>query len=130
MGKYLVLKGSSTNKKAKAFMVERAYKIMLRSKQEFCPVDKGTLRKTGHVRLPQETANTLEVTMGYGGPAARYAALVHENPRAGKTGGLSPSGRRYKTWAKVGQWKYLEQPFNEETATFVQELTAVIKSNF
>jgi len=75
-----------------------------------CPVDTGTLRGTAYIEQPKYTAKSIIVEIGYGGPAAPYAVYVHENPRAGKTGGKSPSGKRYKTWAKVGKWKYLEDP--------------------
>ena len=62
--------------------------------------------------LPPEVSGTkVTVAMGYGDAAVAYAAAVHENARAGKTGGTSPSGRRYKHWAAVGSWKYLELPF-------------------
>jgi len=60
----------------------------------------------------------LVVTAGYGGAACAYALSVHENPRSGQTGGVSPSGKPYKTWAQVGQWKYLEEPFKARTAGF------------
>lgn len=58
--------------------------------------------------------------------SAVYAVLVHENPRAGNTGGFSPSGRKYtagrepsgrksraKAYATTGQWKFLETAFKE-----------------
>lgn len=46
------------------------------------------------------------VVIGY---TASYAVFVHENPRAGKTDGISPSGRIYKpgTFSTVGQYKFL-----------------------
>jgi hypothetical protein len=87
-----------------------AEKIMADSK-DLVPVDTGTLRSSGVVLPAAITGTTVSVTLGYGGAAAPYARMVHENPRAGKTGGLSPSGMPYKTWAKVGQWKFLEIPF-------------------
>ena len=74
------------------------------------PVMDGQLRASGVV-LPVERSGDLHtLTMGFGGPAAPYAIRTHENPRAGKTGGVSPSGRRYKKWAQVGAWKFLEGP--------------------
>ena len=74
------------------------------------PVMDGNLRASGVV-LPVERNGTLHtLTMGFGGPSAPYAVKIHENPRAGKTGGVSPSGRRYKKWAQVGAYKYLEGP--------------------
>ena len=77
---------------------------------ELVPVDRGTLRATGHSEVTR-TKKAVSVVVAYGGPAARYALAVHENPRAGKTMGLSPSGKKYRSWAKVGQWQYLAQPF-------------------
>jgi hypothetical protein len=78
------------------------------------PVMDGQLRSTGVV-LPVERNGTLHtLTLGFGGPAAPYAVKTHENPRAGKTGGISPQGRRYKKWAKVGAYKFLEGPMAQD----------------
>lgn len=52
--------------------------------------------------------DNVSITLGYTGP---YAASVHENPRSGKTGGVSPQGKKYASWAEVGQWKFLEIPW-------------------
>ena len=38
----------------------------------------GTLRSTGHVDLPVISGSEIEVTEGYGGPAAHYALRQHE----------------------------------------------------
>ena len=65
---------------------------------------------------------TATITMGYGGPAAPYAIAVHENPRAGKTGGLSPSGKPYEHWARTGGWKYLETPLKAATGQIAAKL--------
>lgn len=88
-------------------------RIMGDSKENYVPVDSGNLRSTGHVELPKISGGKVTVELGYGGPAAPYALTVHENQRAGKTGGISPHGKPYKTWAKVGTWKYLETPFKK-----------------
>ena len=69
-----------------------------------------------------QDAEAVAVTVGYGGSAAPYALAVHENPRSGKTGGLSPSGKPYKHWAGVGQWKYLETPFKARTLGFLSRI--------
>lgn len=74
------------------------------------PVMDGPLRASGVVLPVTRSGNLHTLTMGFGGPAARYAIKAHENPRSGKTGGTSPSGRKYKRWAKVGAYKYLEAP--------------------
>lgn len=71
-----------------------------------------------------EGRSDVSVILGYGGAAAPYALAVHENPRAGKTGGLGPvtfrsgvksrkvlpTAVKYKHWARTGQWKFLSEP--------------------
>ncbi len=94
------------------------------SKEKFVPVDLGHLRASGFVEVPKISGNAVTVEIGFGGPAGvgnvggdsnkinvGYAIVVHENPRAGRTGGVSPKGRAYKTFATTGQWKFLETPF-------------------
>lgn len=68
-----------------------------------------------------------DITVGYGGAAALYAIAVHENPRSGKTGGLSPSGAKYKHWAGVGQWKYLETPFKARMYQFSSRIAESLR---
>ena len=89
------------------------------------PVDTSQLINSGFTKAVQ--GSTPEVDVGYGGAAAPYAVVVHENPRSGKTGGLSPSGKPYKRWAKVGQWKYLEKPFKERVAGFTDRIAASLR---
>lgn len=74
------------------------------------PRDTGTLADTIQSSAPVISETQVSVSVSAGGPFVPYALKVHENPRAGKTGGLSPSGKKYKRWATVGQWKYLEIP--------------------
>lgn len=87
------------------------------AKQDYVPVVTGALRSSIVTDEPAIAGNRITVTVGAGGAAVPYARLVHENPRAGRTGGLSPSGKRYKRWSRVGQWKYLEQPAIEAAYT-------------
>ncbi len=89
--------------------------------------------------VPRDTANLAqskfvtigtgepEVIVGYGGAAAPYAVVVHENPRSGITGGVSPQGKPYKHWAAVGQWKYLEQPFKERISGFTSRIAESLR---
>lgn len=62
-----------------AALYQEAEQIMTRSKSEFVPVQTGVLRGTGHVNEPQIRGSSIEVTMGYGGPAAPYALKQHED---------------------------------------------------
>lgn len=100
--------------------------IMTRSKEEFVPVDEGILRASGTVKYIEHGTQEV-VELAYGGAAAPYALSVHENPRAGKTGGITPSGYQRETWATVGQWKYLEQPFLESASGMLERLVARIR---
>lgn len=95
---------------AAASLYAAAEAIMAKSKEEYVPVDTGALRSSGYVKAPEITHNNASVEMGFGGTSASYALAVHENPRAGKTGGLSPKGQPYESWASTGGWKYLETP--------------------
>jgi len=69
--------------------------IMAESKKQV-PVDTGTLRGTGHVEPSETKKDSVEVELGYGGPAAPYAVVQHE---------------RLDFKHKVGKAKYLEDPF-------------------
>lgn len=92
------------------------------AKDEFVPVMFGSLRASIHTLDAVVRGNTISVTIAAGGAAAPYAMKVHENPRSGRTGGLSPSGKRYKNYARVGQWKYLETPAIEAAYSKQAEL--------
>lgn len=109
-------------------MVKSAYQsleaVMATSKEEYVPVDSGTLRSTGTVLQPEVSGMSATITMGFGGPSAPYALAVHENPRAGKTGGISPSGKPYESWARTGGWKYLETPLKAATGAIAAKLKA------
>ncbi len=89
------------------------------------PVDTGALQGSGTIKDVDGSVPT--VTVGYGGPAAPYALATHENPRSGRTGGIGPSGQKYKHWASIGQWKFLEQPFKERTAGFTDRIAASLR---
>lgn len=99
---------------------------LLNDSKRLCPVDTGTLIGSGFVQPPDLSGHVAEVVVGYGGAAAPYALAVHENPRSGKTGGVSPSGQKYKTWATVGQWKYLEEPFKTRMTGFYDRIGAIL----
>ncbi len=62
------------------------------------PVETGTLRASGFVDMPHVEGMTVSVELGYGGAASAYAMIQHE---------------RMDYRHRVGQAKYLEQPFLE-----------------
>ena len=99
---------------------------LIADSQDLVPRDTGTLAASSFIRFVDDP-RTPVVEAGYGGAASAYALKVHENPRSGKTGGVSPSGQRYKHWAAVGQWKYLEQPFKQRAPGFSDRMAEVIR---
>ncbi len=109
-------------------LYEIGEEIMAVSKEQYVPVDTGTLRSTGYVEPPVMVGGVTSVALGYGGPAAPYALSVHENPRAGVTGGVSPKGKPYRHWARVGEWKYLETPWKEMSGRLVNRLEVGLKA--
>lgn len=80
-----------------AYIVE-AEELLTESKRE-CPVDTGNLRASGHADygLAPSSVSDINIKVGYGGPAAAYALIQHENLEFNHT---------------VGKAKYLEDPFN------------------
>lgn len=87
-------------------------KILKRS-IDLAPRDRGGLVNSAGIKTTGG-AKDLTVTIGYG---TVYARIVHDNPRAGHTGGVSPSGQPYRHWAKTGQAKFLEQAMHEAQHT-------------
>ena len=96
---------------------------LLNEADALVPRDTGTLAGS---KFQREIDGGVEV--GYGGAAAPYALKVHENPRSGVTGGVSPSGKLYKHWAAVGEWKYLETPFKARVFGFADRMAAFLRA--
>lgn len=90
------------------------------AKESYVPIRTGALAASGFVR--DDEGITPSVTFGFGGAAAPYAIAVHENPRSGKTGGHAPDGSTYKSFARTGQWKYLETPLKAHAPQVAEAL--------
>lgn len=104
------LKGIEEVDRAMRLLEEQAPKAMgkalwneandiMRAAKILTPVDTGVLKGSGHVPLPEDSGHEVTVTMGFGGAAAAYAEVQHEE--------LS----YYHD--PPTQAKYLEQPFYE-----------------
>lgn len=78
------------------------------------PVDKGMLRQSGQAYGIQvnEMGDSLVITLGYGGVAAPYALIVHED-----------LGARHNAPTKA---KYLEDPVKMRLAGMGTRLTAAV----
>lgn len=72
--------------------------VMTQSKEQYVPVDTGTLRSSGTVQV-ETTETAVQVHLGFGGAASDYALAVHETNKAYKAG---------------RSWQYLRIPLNAE----------------
>ncbi len=71
------------------------------------PIDTGALHNSHYVTMPRESGSFVGVEVGYGGPAAPYAAAVHE------------TNKNYKR----GSWKFLEKGRDEYAPNAQDDLT-------
>lgn len=97
---------------------------ILRRSVELTPRDRGGLAASAGMEV-RSVGGGLEVAIGYSAP---YTRKVHDNPRAGKTGGVSPSGKRYRHWAAVGEYKFLETAMREAEHTAWPDVARGIES--
>jgi hypothetical protein len=111
-GAFVAGKLQAAQQAARAAMYQLGEEIMAESKR-LVPVDLGTLRSTGIVELPVERGGAVVVVLGYGGPAAPYALVQHEDLSL-----KHPEG---------GQAKYLEQPFLALAPTLTDRVAAAVR---
>lgn len=78
------------------------------------PVDTGALRASGTVQPPNAQGARIAVTMGFGGAAAPYAVVVHENLEA---------------FHRVGQAKFLESTLRESAPYMAERIARRIDLN-
>lgn len=99
--------------------------IMTKSKQDFVPVDLGTLRASGHVERVRREGKTLIVRLVYGGPSAPYALAVHEHLSAHSP----PTWRGVTVTFGPGDRgpKYLERPIVDAAPGMPARLAARLK---
>ncbi len=77
------------------------------------PVDTGVLRESGHVTPPEVDSRGSTVVMAFGGPAAPYALIQHEN---------------LSYHHPVGQAKYLSEPVNRNLPVIGKALGTAVNT--
>ena len=118
-----------------ASLHSEAKRIMALSKSSYVPVATGRLLASGYVKKPVYAGPIVDVELGFGGTKdSEHATFVHEWPRSGETGGVTPPWSRKQnyplgTYAKTGQWKYLEEPANVLTPTSAKRIGAEMMLN-
>lgn len=101
----------ATRKLAGQAMAAEMALIIQDARQNYAPVDRGSLQRSGSVKGPQFLGISLTRVEGSFGPVqnkygSNYAVPVHDIPAPP---GSSVSGR--SAVHPRGQWKYLETPF-------------------
>jgi hypothetical protein len=104
--------GENIPEEAGAELYRQAEDVMGDSKQNYVPVDTGTLKSSGYVELPERDGDQLRVEMGYGGAAAPYAIYVHE---------------RLDVRHPVGQAKFLELPLLAAVETIFTAIADAVR---
>jgi hypothetical protein len=85
---------------------------LITASEPLVPVDEGVLRGSGHVAPAEETIDGVSVTCGYGGAAEAYALVQHE---------------RLDYHHRVGQAKYLEEPYLARAGGSTERIAATVK---
>lgn len=119
LARKLALAGRNGPEAVVTTLYQQAERILTVSKMDYVPVDTGALRASGFVEPPIVQGPRVSVDLGFGGPAAPYAVLVHENLTAHHP---------------VGQAKYLEIPFLAATrgmgAVIARRVSDAIRFSF
>ena len=101
-------------------LYRQAELIMTISERDYCPVDDGILRASGHVVLHD---TKLGVTLGYGGPAG-VGNVGATNKKAVGYAVVQHEELGYKH--TVGEAEYLKKPMDAAVPTLAKDLAADI----
>jgi len=110
----LLQKGGAGARQALRQALYREAQIAFNESQLEVPVDKGNLRNSGQAYGIQvnQIGDSLIITLGYGGVAASYALIVHED-----------LGARHNGSTKA---KYLEDPVKRRQAGLATRLVTAV----
>ena len=107
--------------------IHKIASAILSESKALVPFDKGILRGSGHLRAGGAASKVvMSQTVEYGGPAAPYALIQHENEdyfHPAKARGGTTTGIPGETRAA----KYLEMPAKKYQALVVPRLIAAIE---
>jgi hypothetical protein len=92
----ILVRGGANAGRALSQALYREAALIFEESQDEVPLDTGNLRASGKLGLPQIQGSELVVEISYGGAAADYALVVHEDLE-----------RNYRNGKKS---KYLEDP--------------------
>lgn len=91
------------------------------------PVEVGVLKASGFVSPAERVGSTVRVEVAFGGPAAGYAEVQHENESLVHTG-RHYSSRLRRMYTRRGQAKYLEAPVLDVAPKLAARLAARLRA--
>lgn len=94
-------------REGKLRLVQEELEAIMTLGKIYCPVDTGALRGSGHVTAVQNEGGVITGSVVFGGAAAPYAVIVHEDTTAHHN---------------VGQSKYLERALLDRLAIITQAI--------
>ncbi len=115
--------GRGFDKAVERALREEAEEIMRRSKNEFVPIDKSTLKNSGFVNDVVRKGKNISVVLGFGGAAEAYALAVHEHPSSASP----PSWGDGPVDFKRGGPKYLSKPMDEAVPGMDNRIAKVVE---
>lgn len=105
--------------------IERALReeseVVMTEAKQLVPVEVGVLKGTGFVGPVQRRGDVYRADLAFGGPAAGYAEVQHEDETLNHTG-THYSSRLRRRYERTGQAKYLEQPVMEAQPGFAERM--------
>lgn len=104
----IIERGQKDVPKVLARAVFSEAQTVLNESKKIVPVDLGVLKNSGKVSRPDISPSGVSVEISYGGAAAPYALIVHEDPDAQHKPGKT--------------FKYLEKPVMARRDVFVRNV--------
>jgi len=109
----ILVRGGAPAAKALGQALYREGAIVFEESQNEVPIDTGNLRASGKLGLPEVQGDDIVVEVSYGGAAADYALVVHEDME-----------RNYRNGKKS---KFLEDPVKRRISGLDGRLLSAVK---
>ena len=116
--------------KSLALALHREARLILNhSKREYVPVDNGILRASAVLGRPEIHGTTIRVQFGYGGAAAAYSVVQHEDETLSHPP-KNPRRTGTRSSARPGRAKYLSQAVTDMAPGMGARLAVSIQTMF
>lgn len=111
--------------------IEQALRVeaeaVMATAKQLVPVEVAALKGSGFVSPAVRDGNVVRVEMAFGGPAAPYAEIQHEDETLNHTG-THYSSRLRRMYTRTGQAKFLEAPLLDVAPRLASRLALRLKA--